>query len=122
MLRANSLPKTRGALGERRDVWAIRDAPMSRDGMMMRIDSVGGGNSVGDGGGGMLLEYEYDYSDRFGGCDPLLRPSAGYVIPSSSSSSSASAAAVEAAVMCFPNSANPMAPVLCCVYYCVLYM
>ena len=31
---------------------------------------------------GMLFEYNYDYSDPFGGCDPLLRPSAGYIVPS----------------------------------------
>ena len=64
LLQANSLPKTRGVLGER-DFWAIRDA-------------VQGGLLVESPSGGVMFEYEYDYSDPFGGCDPLLRPSRGY--------------------------------------------
>ncbi|KAL7532947.1 hypothetical protein ACHAWF_004293 [Thalassiosira exigua] len=67
LLQANALPRTRGALGAN-DVWAVGDT--IRDGR--RVDE----------GGGMLFEYEYDYSDPFGGCDPLLRPSTGYVAPS----------------------------------------
>lgn len=71
LLQANSLPKSRGVLGEK-DVWAITD--VIRDGLLSSND------------GGMLLEYEYDYSDPFGGCDPLLRPSTGYLIPPPKSS------------------------------------
>ncbi|EJK54402.1 hypothetical protein THAOC_25973 [Thalassiosira oceanica] len=66
LLQANSLPKTRGVLGER-DFWAIRDA-------------VQGGLLVESPSGGVMFEYEYDYSDPFGGCDPLLRPSRGYSV------------------------------------------
>jgi len=72
MLQANSIPKSRGVLGEK-DVWAIRDT--IQDGIHVVN------------GDGMLLEYEYDYGDPFGGCDPLLRPSTGYIIPSPTSSS-----------------------------------
>ena len=70
LLQANSLPKTRGVLGER-DYWAIRDA-------------VQGGLLVESPSGGVMFEYEYDYSDPFGGCDPLLRPSKGYSVESES--------------------------------------
>ena len=68
MLQANSLPRSRGALGGDKDTWAI-------------TGSIREGASSGD---GMLLEYQYDYKDPFGGCDPLLRPSAGLKIPSTS--------------------------------------
>lgn len=65
MLQANSLPKCRGVLGET-DVWTVQD--IVQDGFLV------------DSGGAMLLEYRYDYDDPFGGCDPLLRPSKGYIV------------------------------------------
>mmetsp|Transcript_39042 Transcript_39042/g.81698 ORF Transcript_39042/g.81698 Transcript_39042/m.81698 type:complete len:361 (+) Transcript_39042:2-1084(+) len=68
MLQANSLPRSRGVLGEERDSWAIRDT--IQDGMHV------------DNGDGMLLEYKFNYEDPFGGCDPLMCPSAGSIIPS----------------------------------------
>jgi len=68
-LQANSLPKARGVLGTDNDVWGIKG--MIQDGLLV------------DNSDGLLVEYDYDYSDPFGGCDPLLRPSIGYVVPSS---------------------------------------
>ena len=67
MLQANSLPRSRGILGIC-DVWAVRD--IIQNGMTVDNDY------------SMLLEYQYDYNDPFGGMDPLLRPSRGYIIPS----------------------------------------
>lgn len=69
MLWANSIPKSNGVLGETTDVWSVRGT--MQDELLLE--------NVCD---GMLFEYNYDYSDPFGGCDPLLRPSAGYIVPS----------------------------------------
>jgi hypothetical protein len=63
MLQANSLPK--GVLGTKDvDVWAISDC--IKDGFHV------------DNEDSLLLAYEYDYSDPYGGCDPLLRARNGY--------------------------------------------
>ncbi|KAL7475218.1 hypothetical protein ACHAW6_001144 [Cyclotella cf. meneghiniana] len=67
MLQANSLPRCRGALGEK-DKWAI-------------TDRIQGGMHV-EHGDGMLFEYQFNYNDPFGGCDPLICPSVGYIVPS----------------------------------------
>jgi len=69
LLWANSIPKTNGVLGETSDVWSVRGT--MQDELLL--------GNVCD---GMIFEYNYDYSDPFGGCDPLLRPSAGYIVPS----------------------------------------
>lgn len=69
MLQANSLPRSRGVLGGEKDIWAISDTPL--DGMR---------------GDGMLLEYQFDYTNPFGGSDPLSCPSTGSIIPSPTSS------------------------------------
>ena len=63
MLQANSLPRSRGVLGTK-DVWAIPD--LINDGFHV------------DNEDSLLLAYEYDYSDPYGGCDPLLRARNGY--------------------------------------------
>ena len=68
MLQANSIPKTNGVLGEN-DIWAIRGTKQDE----FLIENIHDG---------ILLDYNYDYSDPFGGCDPLLRPSNGYIVPS----------------------------------------
>mmetsp|Transcript_16021 Transcript_16021/g.29048 ORF Transcript_16021/g.29048 Transcript_16021/m.29048 type:complete len:235 (-) Transcript_16021:32-736(-) len=74
MLQANSLPRSRGALGgEKGDIWAITDT--IQDGMHV------------DNGDVMLLEYQFDYTNPFGGSDPLSCPSTGSIIPSPTSSS-----------------------------------
>ncbi|KAL7530779.1 hypothetical protein ACHAXR_003670 [Thalassiosira sp. AJA248-18] len=70
MLQANSLPRSRGVLGEK-DIWAITDT--IKDGMHI------------DNGDGMLLEYQFNYNDPFGGCDPLLCPSSGMILSSPTS-------------------------------------
>lgn len=59
MLQANSLPRSRGALGTNRDVWAMSDC--IKDGIHA------------DNEDSLLFEYKYDYDDPFGGCDSLLR-------------------------------------------------
>ena len=64
MLQANSLPRCRGAIGKK-DTWAIKDTTQDID-----CDS-----------NGVLFEYQYNYNDPFGGCDPLMCPSIGYIIP-----------------------------------------
>ena len=65
MLQANSLPRCKeGALGEK-DTWAIKAT----------IQDIDCDNS------GVLFEYQYNYNDPFGGCDPLMCPSVGYIIP-----------------------------------------
>jgi len=69
LLWANSIPKSNGVLGEKTDEWSVRGT--IQDELLLE--------NVCD---GMLFEYNYDYSDPFGGCDPLLRPSAGYIVPS----------------------------------------
>lgn len=72
MLQANSLPRSRGALGINYDVWAFSDC--IKDGIHVDNED-----------SSLLLEYNYDYSDKFGGCDPLLRAGNGYWISPSSS-------------------------------------
>ncbi|KAL7517109.1 hypothetical protein ACHAWX_002059 [Stephanocyclus meneghinianus] len=67
MLQANSLPRCRGALGEK-DKWAITDRTQGD----MHVER----------GDGMLFEYQFNYNDPFGGCDPLICPSVGYIVPS----------------------------------------
>ena len=71
LLQSNTLPKTRGILGEYtdNDYWVLRDTIFNG----LRID---------DNGDGVLLEYSYDYANPFGGSDPLACPSMGYVLPS----------------------------------------
>jgi len=69
LLWANSIPKSNGVLGEKTDEWSVRGT--IQDELLLE--------NICD---GMLFEYNYDYSDPFGGCDPLLRPSAGYIVPS----------------------------------------
>ena len=65
MLQANSLPRSRSVLGTKDvDVWAISDC--IKDGFHV------------DNEDSLLLAYEYDYSDPYGGCDPLLRARNGY--------------------------------------------
>mmetsp|Transcript_21777 Transcript_21777/g.45803 ORF Transcript_21777/g.45803 Transcript_21777/m.45803 type:complete len:451 (+) Transcript_21777:343-1695(+) len=72
MLRANSLPKSRGLNGNSNpDVFAINDDIIQGG---MGID-----NYCCD---GILFEYQYDYQNMFGGMDPLLCPSKGYSAPS----------------------------------------
>ncbi len=67
MLQANSLPRSRGVLGTKDvDVWAISDC--IKDGFHV------------DNEDSLLLSYEYDYSDPYGGCDPLLRARNGYCV------------------------------------------
>ena len=63
MLQANSLPRSRGVLGDK-DVWAI-------------TDTIEGELHV-DNGCGTLMEYQFNYNDPFGGCDPLMCQSTGY--------------------------------------------
>ena len=72
LLQANSIPRSRGVLGEEKDVWAIKG-------------TIDGGVHV-DNGDGMLMEYKFDNENLFGGCDPLLCPSTGSIIPSPISS------------------------------------
>ena len=67
MLQANSLPKSRGLLGEN-DVFAIRDG-IQYDTIIDNCD-------------GALFEYQYDDKNSFGGRDPLICPSKGYLVPS----------------------------------------
>eukprot|EP00581_Thalassiosira_minuscula_P006182 CAMPEP_0183744442 /NCGR_PEP_ID=MMETSP0737-20130205/65733_1 /TAXON_ID=385413 /ORGANISM="Thalassiosira miniscula, Strain CCMP1093" /LENGTH=373 /DNA_ID=CAMNT_0025980083 /DNA_START=57 /DNA_END=1178 /DNA_ORIENTATION=- len=76
LLQANSLPRSRGVLGGETDRWAITDN--IQDGMHV------------DNGDGLLLEYQFNYNDPFGGCDPLLCPSVGSIVPSPSPSQSQS--------------------------------
>jgi hypothetical protein len=64
MLQSNTLPRCKGVLGER-DVWAISDAM----------------HTTNENGDGMLFEYNYNYNEPFGGCDPLMCPSMGYIVP-----------------------------------------
>ena len=71
MLQANSLPRSRGMLGTNSDVWAIVDC--IKDGIHA------------DNEDSLLFEYNYDYDDPFGGCDPLLRAGNAYSISTSSS-------------------------------------
>ncbi len=71
MLQANSLPRSRGVLGTNSDVWAMSDC--IKDGIHA------------DNEDSLLFEYNYDYSDPFGGCDPLLRAGNAYSISTSSS-------------------------------------
>ena len=73
MLQANSLPRSRGMLGANSDIWAISDC-------------IRGGIHF-DNEDSLLFEYNYDYADPFGGCDPLLRAGNAYSvsIPSSKS-------------------------------------
>ena len=71
MLQANSLPRSRGVLGTNSDVWAMSD--FIKDGLHA------------DNEDSILFEYNYDYSDPFGGCDPLLRAGNAYSISTSSS-------------------------------------
>ena len=71
MLQSNSLPRWRGMLGES-DLWAI-------------TDTIQGGMHIYT-GDGMLLEYKFNYNNPYGGCDPLMCPSTGYIIQSPSSS------------------------------------
>lgn len=68
LLQANSLPRSRGVLGNEKDAYAIHG-------------TIQGGLRT-DAGGGMLMEYNFDYADPFGGCDPLLCPSIGSIISS----------------------------------------
>jgi hypothetical protein len=70
MMQANSLPRCRGALGEK-DTWAITDTILGD----MHVEH----------GDGMLFEYQFNYNDPFGGCDPLMCPSVGYIVPSAPS-------------------------------------
>ena len=42
-------------------------------------------DSIADNEDSLLFEYNYDYSDPFGGCDPLLRAGNAYSISTSSS-------------------------------------
>jgi len=71
LLQANTLPKTRGVLGDNtdNDYWALRDTVLD-------------GLSVDDSGDGVLLEYSYDFDNYFGGSDPLACPSMGYTLSS----------------------------------------
>lgn len=71
MLQSNSLPRSRGVLAANSDVWAISD--YIKDGIHV------------DNEDSILFEYNYDYSDPFGGCDPLLRAGNAYLISPSSS-------------------------------------
>lgn len=71
MLQANSLPRSRGVLGTNRDVWAMSD--FIKDGIHA------------DNEDSILFEYNYDYDDPFGGCDPLLRAGNAYSISTSDS-------------------------------------
>ena len=71
MLQANSLPRSRGVLATNSDVWAMSD--FIKDGIHA------------DNEDSLLFEYNYDYSDPFGGCDPLLRAGNAYSISTSSS-------------------------------------
>jgi hypothetical protein len=66
MLQSNSLPRCRGVLGDK-DRWAIQGA-------------INGGVHI-DSCDGLMFEYQYNYNDPFGGCDPLLCPSMGYIVP-----------------------------------------
>ena len=84
MLQANSLPKTNGVLGDTNDVWAVRGT--MRDELL--IDNIRDG---------MLLEYNFDYNDPFGGCDPLVRPSMGYIVASSATNAKVNAQSMEKA-------------------------
>ena len=71
MLQCNSLPRSRGMLGTNSDVWAMSDC--IKDGIHAHNED------------SLLFEYNYDYSDPFGGCDPLLRAGNAYLISPSSS-------------------------------------
>lgn len=68
MLQSNSLPKLRINGPSESDVWAIKDT--IRSGMHTSND-------------GILFEYQYNYQDSYGGSDPLMCPSMGYVVTSS---------------------------------------
>ena len=70
MLQSNSLPKLNKGSGQS-DVWAIKDST-SDNGIPTE-------NSNCD---GVLFEYQYNYQDPYGGSDPLMCPSMGYVVPS----------------------------------------
>ena len=68
MLQANALPRSKGVLGGDKDAWAI----------------IGPSREGASSSDGILLEYRYDYTDPYGGCDPLLCPSTGLTIPPTS--------------------------------------